>query len=65
MGISIILFVIGAALLVPCLILLIVAFYSVGFVPIIPGAIGVFLILVAVTKTLRIGAFREPEYYDE
>ena len=65
MGISIILFVIGAALLVLCLILLIVEFSSVGFVPIIPGAIGVFLILVAVTKTLRIGAFREPEYDDE
>ena len=62
MGISIILFVIGAALLVPCLILLIVEF---SLYPVIPGAIGAFLILVAVTKTLRIGAFREPEYYDE
>ena len=62
MGISIILFVIGAALLVPTLIILVWEWHP---YLILSGAIGVFLILVAVTKTLRIGAFREPDYDDE
>jgi len=61
MGILIILFVIGAALLVST-----IAIASVEYHPylILSGGIGFFLVLIAVTYTLKIGVFSrgQPEY---
>ena len=62
MRISIILLVIGAALLVTT-----IAILSVEFNPylILSGGIGFFLVLIAVTKALNIGAFRRQQPEDE